>query len=93
MNLFLAFYIVGAVLNCVIMFMLREAFVENGKSSRVYYISTVGVTLLSCVVWLVGIGIVICDIAIRMAEGATVDYDSDTQRGGHQGSPWPRQPR
>ena len=77
MNLLLGFYIVGAVLNCVFMLMLREAFAENGKSSRVYYIATVGVTLLSFVVWLVGIGILICDIAIRMAKGEKVNYDSD----------------
>ena len=77
MNLLLGFYIVGAVLNCVLMMMLREAFAENGKSSRVYYIATVGVTLLSFVVWLVGIGIVTCDIAIRMAKGEKVNYDSD----------------
>ena len=77
MNLLLGFYIVGAVLNCVLMIMLREAFAENGKSSRVYYIATVGVTLLSFVVWLVGIGILICDIAIRMAKGEKVNYDSD----------------
>ena len=77
MNLLLAFYIVGAVLNFVLMAMLREAFTENGKSSRVYYIATVGVTLLSFVVWLVGIGILICDIAIRMAKGEKVNYDSD----------------
>ena len=77
MIMLLAFYIVGAVINCVLMVMLREAFAENGKSSRVYYIATVGVTLLSFVVWLVGIGIVICDIAIRMAKGEKVNYDSD----------------
>ena len=77
MNLLLGFYIVGAVLNCVLMVMLREAFAENGKSSRVYYIATVGVALLSFVVWLVGIGILICDIAIRMAKGEKVNYDSD----------------
>ena len=77
MNLLLGFYIVGAVLNCVLMVMLREAFTENEKSSRVYYIATVGVILLSFVVWLVGIGIVICDIAIRMAKGEKVNYDSD----------------
>ena len=77
MNMLFAFYIVGAILNCVIMFMLREAFTENGKSSRVYYIATVGVTLLSFVVWLVGIGIVICNIAIRMAKGEKINYDSD----------------
>ena len=77
MNLLLGFYIVGAVLNLVLMVMLREAFTENEKSSRVYYIATVGVTILSFVVWLVGIGIVICDIAIRMAKGEKVNYDSD----------------
>ena len=77
MSLLLAFYIVGAVLNCVLMVTLREAFVENGKSSRVYYIATVVVTLLSFVVWLVGIGILICDIAIRIAKGEKVNYDSD----------------
>ena len=77
MNLLFAFYIVGAVLNCVLMVTLREAFVENGKSSRVYYIATVGVTLLSFVVWLVGIGILICDIAIRVAKGDKINYDSD----------------
>ena len=77
MNLLLGFYIVGAVLNCVLMMMLREAFTENEKSSRVYYIATVGVTLLSFVVWILGIGILICDIAIRMAKGEKVNYDSD----------------
>ena len=77
MIMLLSFYIVGAILNFVIMMMLREAFAEIGKSSRVYYIATVGVTLLSFVVWLVGIGIVICDIAIRMAKGEKINYDSD----------------
>ena len=77
MNLLLGFYIVCAVLNCVLMVMLREAFAENGKSSRVYYIATVGVTLLSFVVWVFGIGILICDIAIRMAKGENINYDSD----------------
>ena len=77
MNLLLGFYIVCAVLNCVLMVMLREAFTENEKSSRVYYIATVGVTLLSFVVWILGIGILICDIAIRMAKGEKINYDSD----------------
>ena len=77
MNLLLGFYIVGSVLNCVLMVMLRDAFTENEKSSRVYYIATVGVTLLSFVVWILGIGILICDIAIRMAKGEKVNYDSD----------------
>lgn len=77
MNMLLAFYIVGAVLNLVLMVTLREAFAENGKSSRVYYIATVGVTLLSFLVWILGIGILICDIAIRMAKGEKINYDSD----------------
>ena len=77
MNLLLAFYIVGAVLNFALMLMLREAFEENGKSSRVYYIASVGVTLLSFVVWLLGIGILTCDIAKRMAKGEKINYDSD----------------
>ena len=77
MNMLFAFYIVGAILNCVLMVMLREAFAENGKSGRVYYIATVGVTMLSFVVWLLGIGILICDIAIRIAKGEKVNYDSD----------------
>lgn len=77
MNLLLAFYIVGAVMNFLLMLMLREAFNENGKSGRVYYIATVGVTLLSFVVWLAGIGILICDIAIRIAKGEKINYDSD----------------
>lgn len=82
MIMLLAFYIVGAVLNFLLMLMLREAFVENGKSGRVYYIATVGVTLLSFVVWMVGIGILICDIAIRMAKGEKVNYDSDGDKHG-----------
>ena len=77
MNLLFAFYIVGAVLNFALMVMLREAFAENGKSIRVYYIANVVVTLLSFVVWLVVIGIVICDIAIRIAKGEKINYDSD----------------
>lgn len=82
MNLLFAFYIVGAVLNFVLMVMLREAFTENGKSSRVYYIATVGLTLLSFVVWLLGIGIVICDIAIRMAKGEKINYDNNGDKHG-----------
>ena len=81
MNMLLAFYIVGAILNFALMVMLREAFIENGKSSRVYYIATVGVTLLSFVVWLVGIGIVICDIASRIISGKKVDYGDGDKHG------------
>lgn len=77
MNLLLVFYIIGAAFNGILMVMLCEAFAENGKSSRVYNIATVGVTLLSFVVWLAGIGIVICNIAIRKAKGQKFNYDSD----------------
>ena len=40
MNMLLAFYIVGAVLNFALMVMLREAFVENGKSRRIWLVAT-----------------------------------------------------
>ena len=47
MNLLLAFYIIGAVLNCVLMVMLREAFVENGKSNSIWLVATIVLTLMS----------------------------------------------
>ena len=74
MNLFLAFYIIGAVLNCVLMVMLREAFVENGKSSRIWFVATLVLTMLSLSVWIVGAVVIGCDIAIRMISGKKVDY-------------------
>ena len=77
MNLFLAFYIVGAVLNCVLMVMLREAFVENGKSRRIWLVATLVLTLLSLSVWVVGAVVISCDIAIRMAKRKKINYDSD----------------
>ena len=77
MNLFLAFYIVGAVLNFALMVMLREAFVENGKSRRIWLVATLVLTLLSLSVWIVGAVVIGCDIAIRMAKGEKVNYDSD----------------
>ena len=74
MNLFLAFYIVGAVLNCVLMVMLREAFVENGKSSRIWLMATLVLTMLSLSVWILGAVVINCDIASRIISGKKVDY-------------------
>lgn len=74
MNLLLAFYIVGAVLNCVLMVTLREAFVENGKSHRIWLMATLVLTLLSLSVWIVGAVVIGCDIAIRMVSDKKVDY-------------------
>ena len=77
MNLFLAFYIVGAVLNFALMVMLREAFVENGKSRRIWLVATLVLTLLSLSVWILGAVVISFDIAIRMAKGEKINYDSD----------------
>ena len=74
MNLLLGFYIVGAVLNCVLMVTLREAFVENGKSHKVWLMATLVLTLLSLSVWIVGAVVIGCDIASRMISGKKVDY-------------------
>ena len=74
MNLLLGFYIVGAILNCVFMFMLREAFIENGKSKKIWLVATLVLTLLSLSVWIVGAVVIGCDIAIRMISGKKVDY-------------------
>ena len=74
MNLLLAFYIIGAVLNCVLMVMLREAFAENGKSRKVWLIATLVLTILSLSVWIVGAVVIGCDIAIRIISGKKVDY-------------------
>jgi len=74
MNLLLAFYIIGAVLNFVLMVMLREAFTENGKSHRIWLVSTLVLTILSLSVWLVGAVLIGYDIAIRMISGKKVDY-------------------
>ena len=46
MNLLLGFYIVGAVLNLVLMVMLREAFAENGKSHRIWLVATLVLTMV-----------------------------------------------
>ena len=74
MNMLLAFYIIGAVLNCVLLVMLREAFVENGKSHRIWLVATLVLTLLSLSVWIVGAVVIGCDIAIRRISGKKVDY-------------------
>lgn len=74
MNMLLAFYIIGAVLNCVLMVMLREAFTENGKSNRIWLVATLVLTLLSLSVWIVGAVLIGCDIAIRIINGKKVDY-------------------
>ena len=81
MNLFLAFYIIGAVLNCVLMVMLREAFVENGKSSRIWFVATLVLTLLSLSVWILGAVVISCDIASRIISGKKVDYGDGDKHG------------
>ena len=81
MNLLLAFYIIGAVLNLVLMVTLREAFVENGKSNKVWLVATLVLTLLSLSVWLVGAVVIGCDIAIRMVSGNKVDYGDGDKHG------------
>lgn len=81
MNLLLGFYIVGAVLNLVLMVMLREAFAENGKSHRIWLVATLVLTMLSLSVWLVGAVVIGCDIAIRMVSGNKVDYGDGDKHG------------
>ena len=81
MNLLFAFYIIGAVLNLVLMVMLREAFVENGKSNKVWLVATLVLTLLSISVWIVGAVVIGCDIASRMIRGKKVDYGDGDKHG------------
>ena len=81
MNLLFAFYITGAVLNFVLMVTLREAFVENGKSHKVWLVATLVLTLLSLSVWLVGAVVICCDIASRMISGKKVDYGDGDKHG------------
>ena len=81
MNLLFAFYIIGAVLNFVLMVTLREAFVENGKSNKVWLVATLVLTLLSLSVWLVGAVVIGCDIASRMISGKKVDYGDGDKHG------------
>ena len=81
MNLLFAFYIIGAVLNLVLMVTLREAFVDNGKSNKVWLVATLVLTLLSLSVWLVGAVVIGCDIASRMISGKKVDYGDGDKHG------------
>ena len=81
MNLFLAFYIIGAILNFALMVMLREAFAENGKSSRIWLVATLVLTLLSLSVWIVGAVVIGCDIASRIISGKKVDYGDGDKHG------------
>ena len=81
MIMLLAFYIVGAVLNCVLMVMLREAFVENGKSRRIWLVATLVLTMLSLSVWIVGAVVISCDIARRIISGRKVDYGDGDKHG------------
>ena len=81
MNLLLAFYIIGAVLNFVLMVMLREAFAENGKSHRIWLLATLVLTMLSLSVWIVGAVLIVCDIASRMISGKKVDYGDGDKHG------------
>ena len=81
MNLFLAFYIVGAVLNFALMVMLREAFVENGKSRRIWLVATRVLTLLSLSASILAAVVISCDIASRIISGKKVDYDDGDKHG------------
>lgn len=81
MNLLFAFYIVGAALNCVLMVMLREAFVENGKSHKIWLVATLVLTLLSFSVWIVGAVVIGYDIASRIIKGKKVDYGDGDKHG------------
>lgn len=81
MNLLLAFYIIGAVLNFVLMVMLREAFAENGKSKKIWLVATLVLTLLSLSVWIIGAVLIGYDIAIRMISGKKVDYGDGDKHG------------
>ena len=81
MIMLLAFYLVGAVLNCVLMVMLREALVENGKSRRIWLVATLVLTLLSLSVWIVGAVVIFYDIASRIISGKKVDYGDGDKHG------------
>ena len=74
MIMLLAFYIVGAVLNFLLMVMLREAFTENGKSRSIWIVATLVLTMLSLSVWIVGAVVIFYDIASRIIRGKRVDY-------------------
>ena len=65
----------------MLMVTLREAFVENGKSNKVWLVATLVLTLLSISVWLVGAVVIGCDIASRMISGKKVDYGDGDKHG------------
>ena len=77
MIMLFAFYIVGAVLNFVLMVMLREAFAENGKSKKIWLLATLVLTMLSLSVWIVGAVLIGYDIASRIISGKKVDYSDN----------------
>ena len=81
MNLLLSFYIVGAILNCVLLVMLREAFTENGKRRRIWLVATLVLTLLSLSVLILGAVVISCDITIRIISGKKVDYGDGDKHG------------
>ena len=80
-SVILGFYITAAVLNFTLMVMLREAFVENGKSHRIWLVATLVLTLLSFSVWIVGAVVIGCDIASRIIKGKKVDYGDRDKHG------------
>ena len=81
MNMLLAFYIVGAVLNCVRIVALAEAFTEGGKSRRVCLVATRVLTLLSLSAWVLGAVVIGCEIASRVSSGEEGDYDDGGKHG------------
>lgn len=80
-SVILGFYITAAVLNFTLMVMLREAFVENGKSHRIWLVATLVLTLLSFSVWIVGAVVIGYDIASRIIGGKKVDYSDGDKHG------------
>lgn len=80
-SVILGFYITAAVLNLTLMVMLREAFVENGKSHKIWLVATLVLTLLSFSVWIVGAVVIGYDIASRIIKGKKVDYGDGDKHG------------
>ena len=81
MNLLLSFYIVGAILNFALMVMLRDEFVENVKSRRIWLVATLVLTMLSLSVLILGAVVISCDIASRIISGKKVDYGDGDKHG------------
>lgn len=77
----LGFYITAAVLNFTLMMILREAFVENGKSHGIWLLATLILTLLSFCVWIVVVVMIGYDIASRIISGKKVDYGDGDKHG------------